>query len=458
MPAGITTITLSGTYLRGNLTPAAGSVTFVPSTTVADPSGPAIVATGIVSCPLDATGSFSTTLAATDDVATSPSGWLYTVVEQIDGTVRSYQITLPHAAPTVNIASLSPASTVPLSFSYATTAQLLAKIDRTGDTMTGPLTLAGAPTTSLQAATKAYVDALGAGPFLPLAGGTLTGPLVISGSTATVPTVYGSSASGGNLQLTSTSNATKGFIYLGAGAAWDGVNSRLGVGTQAPGYTLDVQRSASGIAASITRSATTDTTSVLQLGAPDTSAGAALGLLVTGDTVHRFGAQVDGKLSWGAGGSSARDTNLYRSASGTLKTDGALVVAGRISGPQVLTAFSNATTGIAASDTDITGATITFTTTKTNTLVLVVGTFDFSIATGATGLIQGKLVVDSSNQSSVATAVFPTSSGRGTVCQTWVITLATAASHTLKLRAINGTGQTVNSNSNSSISLAVFDF
>ncbi len=53
-----------------------------------------------------------------------------------------------------------------------------------GGAMTGPLTLAGDPTTALQAATKQYVDshAAGSGPGggLPLTGGTLTGPLTLS--------------------------------------------------------------------------------------------------------------------------------------------------------------------------------------------------------------------------------------------------------------------------------------
>lgn len=50
----------------------------------------------------------------------------------------------------------------------------------------------------------------------------------------TVPTVYGSAASGGNLTLHSTQHATKGKILFGTGAAYDGVNTRLGVGTQSP--------------------------------------------------------------------------------------------------------------------------------------------------------------------------------------------------------------------------------
>lgn len=46
----------------------------------------------------------------------------------------------------------------------------------TGGTLTGALTLSGAPTADLHAATKAYADLM-----LPLAGGTMTGALILSG-------------------------------------------------------------------------------------------------------------------------------------------------------------------------------------------------------------------------------------------------------------------------------------
>jgi hypothetical protein len=46
----------------------------------------------------------------------------------------------------------------------------------TGGTLTGDLTLAGAPTSALHAATKAYADLM-----LPLAGGTMTGDLILNG-------------------------------------------------------------------------------------------------------------------------------------------------------------------------------------------------------------------------------------------------------------------------------------
>ena len=52
---------------------------------------------------------------------------------------------------------------------------LAGKVNKTGDTMTGPLVLPGDPTSDLQAATKKYVDEHSGG--LPLTGGTLKGSL-----------------------------------------------------------------------------------------------------------------------------------------------------------------------------------------------------------------------------------------------------------------------------------------
>lgn len=58
------------------------------------------------------------------------------------------------------------------------------------------------------------------------------------------------------------------------------------------------------------------------------------GVLATGfngDTVSQFVLLANGRMEWGPGGSTNRDTFLYRSASGTLKTDGALTVGGAFS-------------------------------------------------------------------------------------------------------------------------------
>ena len=61
---------------------------------------------------------------------------------------------------------------------------------------------------------------------------------MLSVDSATIKTINGSTLSGGNLQLNSTSNATKGKILFGASSAYDGVNSRLGIGTQTPSVNL----------------------------------------------------------------------------------------------------------------------------------------------------------------------------------------------------------------------------
>lgn len=57
-----------------------------------------------------------------------------------------------------------------------------AALPKNGGTMTGPLTLAGAPAQDLQAATKKYVDDNSGKGALMLTGGTMTGPLTLSGA------------------------------------------------------------------------------------------------------------------------------------------------------------------------------------------------------------------------------------------------------------------------------------
>lgn len=58
------------------------------------------------------------------------------------------------------------------------------KVNRSGDTMTGPLVLSGAPTIPLHAATKAYVDSAGTG--IPFGTVTTKGDLIVATGNATV--------------------------------------------------------------------------------------------------------------------------------------------------------------------------------------------------------------------------------------------------------------------------------
>lgn len=60
-----------------------------------------------------------------------------------------------------------------------------AALPKNGGTMTGALTLAGAPTQDLQAATKKYVDDNSGKGALMLTGGTMTGPLTLNGAPTT---------------------------------------------------------------------------------------------------------------------------------------------------------------------------------------------------------------------------------------------------------------------------------
>jgi hypothetical protein len=55
----------------------------------------------------------------------------------------------------------------------------------------------------------------------------------------------------------------------------------------------------------------------------------AISVKAAADTQNTFDIQSSGQLDWGAGGSSAPDTNLYRGAANQLKTDDDLAVTGK---------------------------------------------------------------------------------------------------------------------------------
>ncbi len=58
-------------------------------------------------------------------------------------------------------------------------------------------------------------------------------------TTLQVPEVFGSTIAGGDLTLRSTTNGTKGNIFFGT-STYDEVNNRLGIGTAAPTFSLEV--------------------------------------------------------------------------------------------------------------------------------------------------------------------------------------------------------------------------
>lgn len=101
---------------------------------------------------------------------------------------------------------------------------------------------------------------------------------------------------------------------------------------------------------------------------------------------------------------------------------------------------------LTTTEVDITGATVTFSTTKTNARYLVNASFYMSAVTGGTAVATGKLNVDGSNQTANANFTGSTTLDRANVGQSWTGTLASAGSHTFKLRGVlsAGTGIRVN--------------
>ena len=92
----------------------------------------------------------------------------------------------------------------------------------------------------------------------------------------------------------------------------------------------------------------------------------AFGAAVTGDTYSRGAIYADGKIEWGAGGVTTRDTNLYRSAANVLKTDDNLIAAGYLQTGMAAKRYTNGgsvttTTGVGTGYSDVSGHTVTIT-------------------------------------------------------------------------------------------------
>lgn len=286
---------------------------------------------------------------------------------------------------------------------------------------------------------------------LPLTGGTLTGPLTATALTS--PSLTGSTASGGTLTIASTSNATKGKILFG-NSAYDEVNNRLGIRNTTPLVAVHVSGAASTLMFRIDNtgdsvgrftidsggahawgpggSGATDTTlsrngvgglvtnaQIVMNGSnasgllliqnqqatttdPGTisieetaSTNGGLGIYVSGDTDPRWTLRADGMLQWGPGGSTNTDTNLYRSAVATLKTDDNFVIAGTLSVTGVTT-INNQVAINRTTDSSAINATYTVTANATNSAFAYTGTTNAGRLMSATvsGDTTGRYMVD----------------------------------------------------------------
>jgi len=109
LPSNLTTVTVTGRYIDHNGSPVRGSVTFDTDYYVLDAGENVVVIEAPITANLDATGSFSVDLIATDDPDMTPTGWTWTLTPNFTGAFP-LEFALPASlAPTTDITVLSPA-------------------------------------------------------------------------------------------------------------------------------------------------------------------------------------------------------------------------------------------------------------------------------------------------------------------------------------------------------------
>ncbi|WP_372408371.1 phage tail protein [Streptomyces luteireticuli] len=109
LPNSIPTVTVTARYLTPDGLPLSGNVTFRAPTLLTHTGSDTILG-GPIIVPLDGDGRIKAVLPATDTPGMNPAGWTYTVVEQLAGLPanRTYDIVLPAAQKTVDLADLAP--------------------------------------------------------------------------------------------------------------------------------------------------------------------------------------------------------------------------------------------------------------------------------------------------------------------------------------------------------------
>jgi hypothetical protein len=152
-PADWTKITVTGTYLRRDGTPASGRVNF-SAPQIVTVGGQIIVPTGVVG-ELDENGSITVDLPATDDPDITPAGWTWTVEEIVQGLNRApFDIEVPHGGGGIDLATVAPAVPAGEVSTLATQAYVADAI-AAGGALTGALEIKPATNPSLAVGTDA---------------------------------------------------------------------------------------------------------------------------------------------------------------------------------------------------------------------------------------------------------------------------------------------------------------
>jgi hypothetical protein len=108
LPVGLSTVTVTGTYTHPDGAPFTGKVLFTPEPAILTSATHGVLILGTVEATAVA-GVVSVTLLATDDPDVTPSGWTYLVQERwYNAPGRTYPISLPAAAPAVDLSGIAP--------------------------------------------------------------------------------------------------------------------------------------------------------------------------------------------------------------------------------------------------------------------------------------------------------------------------------------------------------------
>jgi len=110
IPANLSTITVTGTYIDIAGNPIAGQVKFTPRAVIKNTTLNVILINSTITATLDANGAFSQALIVTDDTDAAPIGFSYYVEEAFIGG-RSFDMLLSAATAggTLDLADVSPA-------------------------------------------------------------------------------------------------------------------------------------------------------------------------------------------------------------------------------------------------------------------------------------------------------------------------------------------------------------
>ena len=181
------------------------------------------------------TGSFSMNSQKITSLATPTTSTDAATKGYVDTQITNLVDSAPGALDTLN--ELAAALGDDASFSTTVTNSLAGKLNLSGGTMTGALTLSGAPSSNLHAATKAYVDSFAANASADAAAAAASAAAAAAsydsfddrylGAKASAPSVDndGNALTAGALYFNTTTGAMQ--VYDAVAAAWEGITSAV---------------------------------------------------------------------------------------------------------------------------------------------------------------------------------------------------------------------------------------